>query len=194
MRARMPGRMRPINVLCLLSLAGHASAETDISSIGYVGFIFGALALLYTYAQTQTKNGLDRQIRRDRSLLHRLKNEINEAKGDLEKIRFDTKSITDEMDRDEIRRIEGAPKNNKKTASLRGDYWERIDELSHDAGHPSRQRLEEDKRDIETMIEMTKAKYHTRAIDEKTYTNIIEEYQKKMIEIEAKMKKLEGKK
>ena len=42
------------------------------------------------------------------------------------------------------------------------------------------------------MIEMTKAKYHTRAIDEKSFSNIIEDYQKRLIEIEAKLRKMSG--
>jgi hypothetical protein len=49
-----------------------------------------------------------------------------------------------------------------------------------------------EKKQIEYMINLTKIKYHKREIDEESFREITRDYQKKLIEIEARINKLGG--
>jgi len=81
-------------------------------------------------------------------------------------------------------------KYNKDT--LRKGYWKRIETMGIPTENPSIQKLMEEMNEIRGMLEITKIKYHTRAIDEKSFSNITQEYQKRLIELETKMRKLHG--
>ncbi|MBN2014308.1 MAG: hypothetical protein JW778_03930 [Candidatus Altiarchaeota archaeon] len=53
-------------------------------------------------------------------------------------------------------------------------------------------KLLDEKNRVEEMIELAKTKYHRRALDEESFREIIRDHQKKLIEIEAKIKHLES--
>lgn len=53
--------------------------------------------------------------------------------------------------------------------------------------------LEDKKKDLQELIELTKKKYHQREIGEKSFDEIIKEQQKQMIEIDGKISKLRKK-
>lgn len=52
--------------------------------------------------------------------------------------------------------------------------------------------MEKEKARIEYMINLTKTKYHKRKIDEESFREIMRDYQKSIIEIEAKIRELKG--
>ncbi|MFH1402967.1 MAG: carboxypeptidase regulatory-like domain-containing protein [Candidatus Altiarchaeota archaeon] len=52
--------------------------------------------------------------------------------------------------------------------------------------------LQHEMHELEYMINLTKIKYHKRGIDEESYREIIRDYQKRLIEVEAKIKSLKG--
>ncbi|MFH0862522.1 MAG: carboxypeptidase-like regulatory domain-containing protein [Candidatus Altiarchaeota archaeon] len=58
---------------------------------------------------------------------------------------------------------------------------------------PTPDELKAEKAEIEKMIEMTRVKYHKRQIDEETLKNIVKDKQERLIEIESKIRELDGK-
>jgi len=74
-------------------------------------------------------------------------------------------------------------------------YWDRlastITKSSASGGELAE--LEAKKKDLQDMIELTKTKYHQREIDEKSFSDIIKDQQKQLIEIESKINKLKSK-
>ncbi len=68
----------------------------------------------------------------------------------------------------------------------------RMKEYRMDGGtHLSRiGRLQIEKKDIEYMIELAKARYHKHQIDEESFREIVRDHQKRLIEIDAEIKKL----
>ena len=61
-----------------------------------------------------------------------------------------------------------------------------------DAGADSMEKLAAEKNEVESMIELSRTKYHRREIDEESFREIVRDHQKKIIEIEARMKSLGG--
>ena len=54
--------------------------------------------------------------------------------------------------------------------------------------------LLKDKQEIESMIELSKSKYHKRLIDDESFREIVRDQQKNLIEVEAKIRSLKGEK
>jgi len=54
--------------------------------------------------------------------------------------------------------------------------------------------LRNEKKQLEYMIDLTRTKYHQRAINEESFREIIRDYQEKLIEVEAKIAALESEK
>ncbi|MBM3309447.1 MAG: hypothetical protein FJY77_04255 [Candidatus Altiarchaeales archaeon] len=71
-------------------------------------------------------------------------------------------------------------------------YWDRISSTIGKTQPNSREleELQNKKKDLEGMIELTKRKYHQRELDEKSFSDIIKDQQKQIIEIEARINKL----
>ncbi|MCX6695124.1 MAG: carboxypeptidase-like regulatory domain-containing protein [Candidatus Altiarchaeota archaeon] len=53
-------------------------------------------------------------------------------------------------------------------------------------------KLAKEKAEIESMIELSRSKYHKREIDEESFREIVRDQQKKLIEIEARTRSLKG--
>lgn len=58
---------------------------------------------------------------------------------------------------------------------------------------PTLSELKKQRQQIEEMTALTKAKYHRREIDEESYREITRDQQEKLIELESKIRELEGK-
>lgn len=82
-------------------------------------------------------------------------------------------------------------KDNLETG-LQKRYWERLERLGNPAEDSKLAGLYVERDEINGLIELAKIKYHTRVIDEKSFSNITEEYQKRLIELESKIKKVES--
>ncbi|MFH1054654.1 MAG: hypothetical protein V1744_01020 [Candidatus Altiarchaeota archaeon] len=164
------------------------SVDSGLESLGVTALILGAIALVYAYRLTNTKNGLESQILKDKALLNRIRQEIKAERETLDRLRADAKQFLDDRVGQEMKKT-GSAKEVKKEG-LRQEYWGRISQMSGKVEDPELKRLMGEKAEIQSMIEITKTKYHTRAIDEKSFSNITEGYQKRLIEIEARISKL----
>jgi len=70
-------------------------------------------------------------------------------------------------------------------------YWDRFSEtLNKTQSGGELTELQSRKKDLEDMVELTKRKYHRREIDEKSFSEIIKDQQKQIIEVESRIRKL----
>ena len=60
--------------------------------------------------------------------------------------------------------------------------------VSMDAGEKTVEELQKEKEEIEKMMAIAKAKYHKRELDEESFREIIRDNQKKVIELELKIR------
>lgn len=177
--------------LTLLLLAAPASAQSGVESLGYIALALGILSLLYSHNLTRGKRGLEAQIAREKAILKKLRGEVQTCRDELEKHRIEAQAAVDEKTASEIRKAGESAHVMRESDGLRKEYWDRLGHMGV-AENAELKKLLDEKQEIEGMIELTKAKYHTRAIDEKSFSDITEEYQKKLIELEAKIRKLKG--
>lgn len=87
----------------------------------------------------------------------------------------------------------------EKEGHLRLEYWEKLEkELGGTPSSVTESTKLTDLRnkqvEIEKMVELSKQKYHRRLLDEQSFREIVKDYQKKLIELESEISKLEGKK
>jgi hypothetical protein len=179
-------------IITLFLLAPAASAQGSIESLGYIAFFFGFLALAYSYHLTSGKKGLEAQIARERAILKKLKLEVKQTGEELEQQKskkiLGQAQITQEMEK-----MKDAVDLNHSAEGFTRGYWSRLEAMGGTVPVKTElDKLVEEKSEIQGIIEMTKEKYHTRAIDQQSFSNITEEYQKRLIEIEAKIRKLKG--
>jgi hypothetical protein len=180
-------------IITLLMLTPCASAQSSLESLGYVALGFGILALLYSYHLTQTKKGLEAQIAKEKGILRRLQDEVTANQEIIE--RQGSEALRGSRLSDEIKKTEGIITAKTKQDGLRKEYWERLEQMtSHTTEETELKRLLDERAETQSMIELTKEKYHTRAIDEKSFSDITGEYQKKLIELETRIRKLKGRK
>ena len=73
-------------------------------------------------------------------------------------------------------------------------YWEKISESKVSAGPQESEivELEKQRKELQDMVDLTKKKYHRREIDEGSFREIVRDYQKKLIELEAKMDEIKS--
>jgi len=179
-------------LIILSTIIPCASAQGGLESLGYVAFIIGVLAFLYSYRLTSMKNDLEARIVREKAALNKLQAEVRTARKELEKIRRDALGPADQIS-NEIRRTEEAVGMKMKPDGLKEEFWDRLGQMRE--VKPEKTELDgllEEKGEIQSMIDMAKEKYHTRTIDQQTFCNITEGYQKRLIEVEAKIKKMRG--
>jgi hypothetical protein len=74
-------------------------------------------------------------------------------------------------------------------------YWDRLPSTIKKVSSDGEEllSLQNKERDLEEVIELTKRKYIQREIDEKSFSEIIKEHQKQIIEVEAKISKIRKK-
>ncbi|MFH1297370.1 MAG: hypothetical protein ABIJ04_08880 [Bacteroidota bacterium] len=82
---------------------------------------------------------------------------------------------------------------------LRLEYWEKLEKELGDTPTSVTEstqliELRNKRKEVENMIDLSKQKYHRRLLDEQSFREIVKEYQKKLIELESEITKVEGKK
>ncbi|HHQ45334.1 MAG TPA: hypothetical protein ENN13_04250 [Candidatus Altiarchaeales archaeon] len=184
--------VKRISPLFVLLNAGSVCAQTDaaIQPLFFAGILFGVLAIAYAYHVTQSKNGLEAKISAYKKVLARQRQEIEENEARIMMQRRDL-GLADEQ---EVRKVDSGMSRESRSggSNLRDEFWHRlakIDVKSKPVDLESLESLLNQKREIEEMIDLSKAKYHTRALDEEGFNEITREYQKKLIEIESKIRK-----
>jgi hypothetical protein len=124
----------------------------------------------------------DQVLRKYREDVHVMRFQLEEQKKLLEKTQFSA----------EMSRISESIDEKQRAFRVERGYWDNIDRIGDPTSSPQISKLIDEKEEIQGMLEITKMKYHTRAIDEKSFSNITQEYQKKLIEIDSKLQRLQG--
>jgi hypothetical protein len=179
------------HIIPILLLAGNASAQSGIDSLGYVVAAFGLMSLLASYQLIYRKNGLDEQIAKRTALLKRILEETREAQDRLNKVRADLTAMDEQFTA--FKKPVVAKGSGAEPDKLRKEYWDHmqtVDEMAPTS--PDLKKLMEEKADVEHMIELTKSKYLEWSMDEKGFNNIIESYQRRIIELETKINRMKG--
>jgi hypothetical protein len=159
--------------------------------------VLGLLSLGYNLALILQKKQLNKKISSKDGFVRKLQTELREKeqhlKDDERKI-LQQKQIIEEQ----RKLVETSPLTQqlKKTQgnqdfSMERRHWERLDKVGSPSENTPLKPLLTERDDINGLIELAKVKYHTRAIDEKSFSNITEDYQKRLIELESKIKKVE---
>jgi len=172
--------------IVLLLLPSVASAESGMSLIGYALGAIGVASIAYTYSLHEKRRTLEKDIAAGTTRLERLKTEIKNAERILKENADKTKNLAREVDTIEALK--------KESTGARRGYWDSI--LKAGAEGPNEKQLQallEEKARMESMIEMAKGKYRHGMIDDTALKAIVEEYQKKLIEVEARVNELEKK-
>jgi hypothetical protein len=160
--------------------AGSSDLNTTVILISLV-----AIGLLvYSYKLRIANLKLKEEVRRYRSKLAEFLQTV-EAKYEPVK---STEGNKKPGEADVIERQESEGVRAQYTKRL---YWDRLTStINKTSEHEELAELESRKKDLEELIELTKKKYHMREIDEKSFSEIIKDHQKQMIEVEAKIGKL----
>jgi hypothetical protein len=170
------------------TVSAEQSGTLQILSI--IGILFGILALAYTYQRTQTLQGLDAQILKNKRIILKQRNEIRENEDRIAQQKNElVESIEDKVRADDVKKHLEDPELHGE--GLRREFWDKVETIASEPGKSELDKLLDQKKEVEEMIELTKAKYHTRVIDEASFNDITKDYQKKLIEIESKMRKIE---
>ncbi len=151
--------------------------------------LFAAL-LIYVLKLLSENKKLKAQLLRETRILKKQHEEISSEKTEIEKLRKNA-AQTDPRTFEEMKKAQITRKNSAE--GIKNEYWDKIGKVT--GGKPEDdelKKLTDEKKNIEEMLELTKKKYHTREIDEKSYSNITEDYQRKLIEVESKIKRLEN--
>ncbi|HEX55168.1 MAG TPA: hypothetical protein ENF49_03470 [Candidatus Altiarchaeales archaeon] len=141
------------------------------------------------------KGGEEREIEMDDFL-----QAIKEQKSSLMAwYRAAEKQLIKSGEQDIYKELFDSIKKFKKIKSREEEIKEILDEEREKLGLPSRRERESIKRllskksEIERMIEITRKKYRDKEIDEKTFSKLIAEYEKRLIETEVKIETLKKK-
>ncbi|MFH0862480.1 MAG: hypothetical protein V1875_05550 [Candidatus Altiarchaeota archaeon] len=178
--------------LAVMMAASSVSAQSDLDSLGFVAGLFGILSLILSYRLIYAKNGFDAQIMLKSAQLRKLKEEVEKYEADVRRRRKDASLDMDSRVSMEMHKAKEASDEAKcRFDGLDKNYWNRIGVMGQSASSSTDlQKLKDDKADVERMIAMTKSKYLE--MDKKSFDNIMEGYQRKQIEIDAKIKAIGG--
>jgi len=172
----------------LAAAAPLASAQSEFDSLGFVAGLFGILSLFLSYRLIYAKNGLDAQIMIKTLQLRKLKEEAGKYEAD---IRHHRQTASIDLDARVSSEMEKAKGGQSRFEGLDKNYWQRIGVMEEPAQATSDiQKLKDEKTALESIITLTKSKYLE--MDRKSFDNIMEGYQRKLIEIEAKLKGIGG--
>ena len=173
--------------------AATPHGTSTIEMICFVVTILGIAALAYSYLLTQTQDGLEAQAANLKRLIEKQRAEIRENESLIAKQREDLGKTVDWRVAEEAAKAGklSQAKRQQPADSLRMEYWKRLQDMSFEGGEVDK--LEAQRKEMENIIELTKTKYHSRVIDEKTFGEIVGEYEKKLIELESKINKARGK-
>ena len=176
--------------------AGNASCTVQsggggIESLGFVVALFGAAALFLSYQLIYTRSGLDAQIAKKTQLLRKLQAEIQEREQILGQKRADAVRDLDPRVSSELKKAMAVAESRTKPEGFSKEYWDRIETMGTLMPEsPEMKKLIDERDEVENMIALTKDKYLD--MDKKAFNSIIEGYQKRLIEIDAKINKLKA--
>ncbi|MCX6695729.1 MAG: hypothetical protein NTU61_05490 [Candidatus Altiarchaeota archaeon] len=187
-------RTLPLALLTLLLLASTATAQAQSTTeIIYVVIVVIAIAsILHTYHLTQAKNGLENRLRTLKAILDKQRAEIDENEEKLAIQRAEIAKMIDGKVINEAKKAEQLKKSKKSSIdTLRMEYWDRLGQLEEPSPKKTEiEKLLNEKKEIEGLVEATKSKYVTEVIDKGTFNEIMGGYQKKLIELESRLAKL----
>ncbi|MFH0862481.1 MAG: hypothetical protein V1875_05555 [Candidatus Altiarchaeota archaeon] len=156
-------------------------------------FSIAVLSLAINLVLTLQKKRLNSEALKNDDSIKKLQTQLREdhtrLEADERRIKAQEQFIEKQRKTIESGPIADGMKIARQGANVTDRYWERIDKVGGPGDDPNLDKLVLERDDINSLIELTKIKYHTRAIDEKSFSNITEGYQKKLIEIESKIKR-----
>ena len=82
----------------------------------------------------------------------------------------------------EMKKATDALEASQRSADVKGDYWDKMS-WDSDPKKAELNALSDQRDDLLRYIERAKTKYHARAIDDKTFGHITEDYQRRLIEV-----------
>lgn len=182
----------------LIILVTEASAQDKlaIEIIPFILIVITIAAILYTYRLTQAKNGLEARALELKKIIEKQRTEIQENESKLRRQKEELYASVDARTLEEARKAEGLLKSKKPTNdTLRREYWDRLGQLSSPSPRKAElEKLLSDKTSLESIIELTKIKHSTGILDNNAFSEIMAEYEKKLIELESKLNQLKDQK
>jgi len=184
-----------ITALAILSFSGLGDSADSAGGFPWPILLLGItiVLILITYSLHSENRKLKSELIRYRDFIRKQMTEkrIKEGMGQ--------QKINVPMNQLPLGKLEEEPEEKKLISEIRGEqmrkrFWEKLEKSFEPEGESELEKLRAEKKRLDGMIELTKSKYHRREIDETGFKNIITEYQKQLIEIEAKIGKLEEKK
>jgi hypothetical protein len=183
-------------VLAVLPSATSAAAARPASASGYESWVIPILAVgfgfLMAYSRGEVLKSLSSsqaRVKEQEETVRGLRMQLSEAQERLGRLSRQAESEIG----DEVRKAKAAIDSTRKE-SLQKGYWDRMDTM--DQTGPAEKEmasLKAQKDEMAGKIELSKAKYHAREIDEESLKRIVEGYNRELIDIESKMRQLEKK-
>ena len=159
--------------------------------------LLAMLAIAYIYQQISKEDGLEKRIKKNREILRTQMREIRENQEKIER----QKKLLDEKEEKEVSGeieevVKGHASFRRGSRGIRGDFWDKLGRVGSSKEEEKRRKLlrkglREEREKIQEMIKLTKQKYHKKEIGETGFKEMINEYQRKLIEIEAKINELQ---
>jgi hypothetical protein len=154
-----------------------------------LAYAIAVLALFGCYWLYSDRRDLKAALSDRETSVARLSMEVDSCR---ERIRSMEEKLSGEV-KGEMKKATDALEASQKSTDVKGDYWDKIS-WDNDPKKSELNALADERDDLQRYIERAKTKYHSRAIDDKTFSHITEDYQKKLIEVEAKMEKIQSRK
>jgi len=174
-------------ILAVFLLAGFVSAEDGdlLTLFSILGILFGVLSISYTFKRTQAKNGLEARIKRNKKIILKQREEIQENKKILRK---QGKLLEGSLE-EEVEKIKD--KTGSQEGSLRRDYWDKMEsKAQHD--EKRMKALKEKQNRVKEKLKILEKKKEDGDLDEIKYKEKREEYQDDLEEIQKNKKKIRG--
>ena len=173
-----------------LAIPAAAQQQSTTDILMMVITVIALASIIYTYHLTQTEKGLEHKAAELKKIIDKQRAEISQNQTLLAQQSRQLSKDVDSRVEDEIRKAEKLAQPKKQnTDPIRMEYWGKIEKMSAPASSINTQKMLVEKKDLETLIEITKKKYLERELDEKAFGEIIGGYQRRLIEIESKLGK-----
>ena len=176
----MKGKYKlPLLLLAIISLTVLLIKAPQTGRIA-----LAAAALIWVAKTYLDKVQAEKKLKKQDQELQTLRKENEENKEKLS--RFQTnleKQVGQEM-----KKAHPAPETRTREAAIRDDYWAKIGDLTPLGGSKETETLEAEKQSIDQIIELTRSKFRSGIIDEGTCKKITNDYLRRLIEIESRLK------
>ncbi len=91
----------------------------------------------------------------------------------------------------EVERISKREKRSARGEKLRQEYWQKIDTVLGTDSEDELTKFRSEHDHLKGLIKLAEEKYHNHEIDEETFREIVKDYQKKLIELETRMNRVQ---